>query len=88
MDPFLILLDATTVRVWWSPPLRPNGVILSYELILSDGMTTVTIPEGLSLFDTLEDLTPFTLYLISVNVTNTEGSLVSSEINITTGETG
>ena len=88
MDPLTLLLDAITVMVWWSTPLLPNGVILSYELILSDGMTVITIPEGLSLSATLQDLTPFTLYHISINVTNTEGSLISSEVNITTGETG
>lgn len=88
MVPFLFLLNATTVMVQWSPPLRPNGVILSYELIVSDRTSTIIIPQGLSLSTILGDLTPFNLYRVSVSVTNTEGSLVSTEINITTGETG
>ena len=30
--PILLVTDATTVEVWWSPPTSPNGIILSYEV--------------------------------------------------------
>ena len=87
-SPTLSLLNATSVTVQWSSPSSPNGVILSYNLVVSTRTSTLTLDQGLALSTVLSDLSPFTLYLISVNVTNTEGSLVSAASNITTGETG
>ncbi len=86
--PVLELLNATSLRVQWSPPTSSNGIIVTYDLIVSSSMSVVSINQGLATSTLLHNLTPFTLYQISVNVTNTEGSLVSEPSNITTGETG
>lgn len=89
VSPTLSLLDATTVFVEWQAPLRPNGQLLSYQLSVSEGTSpVVTTPQGLSTTATLTDLLPFTLYLVSVSVTNSVGTAVSPQSNITTGETG
>ena len=86
--PILSLVNATTVFVEWSPPSQPNGMIQSYQLYLFDGTTTVTLDQGLSTSTLIYNLTPFTVYQVTITVFNTEGSVNSTAANITTGETG
>lgn len=86
--PTLSLVNATTILVEWFPPAQPNGMITSYQLILSDGTTTSTLEQGLSTSTVRYNLTPFTVYQITITVFNTEGSVSSPAANITTGETG
>ncbi|XP_075284511.1 phosphatidylinositol phosphatase PTPRQ [Opisthocomus hoazin] len=56
-------LSTTSVMLAWDPPVKPNGIIISYDLNLFG-------PEGNNSFPTannfviLEDLLPFTLYSI------------------------
>ena len=87
-SPVLSLLNATSVLVQWAPPTSPNGVILTFALVVSSPASTVTLDQGLTTSAVLANLSPFTFYQISVLVTNTEGSIVSDFSNITTGETG
>lgn len=87
--PILSLLNATSILVEWEEPVHPNGVILSYQLTrTSVGAPPLTTSHDLSTMTVLTDLIPFTLYLVSVSVTNTEGTTVSPQANITTGQTG
>lgn len=86
--PTLSLVNATTVLVEWSPPSQPNGMIQSYQLIQFDGTTTTVLEQGLSTSTTIFNLTPFTIYQVTVTVFNTEGNVSSPAANITTGETG
>lgn len=86
--PSLSLVNATTLLIEWSPPPRPNGMILSYRSNLFDGTTTTTHNQGLSTSTLIYSLSPFTLYQITITVFNTEGSVDSPTANITTGETG
>lgn len=89
LSPSLSLLNATSILVVWTPPLRPNGLILSYQVTRATvGSTPITTSHDLSTMAILTELSPFTLYLVSVSVTNTEGTTVSPQANITTGETG
>ena len=86
--PSLSLMNATTMLIEWTPPAQPNGMIQSYQLVLSDGATTVVLEQGLSMSTMVYDLTPFTVYGVTITVFNTEGSVSSPAANITTGETG
>ena len=86
--PTLSLMNATTVFIEWSLPAQPNGMVRSYQLILSDGMTASTLEQGLSMSTVVHNLTPFTVYQVTITVFNTEGSISSPMANITTGETG
>lgn len=86
--PFLTLLNATTLRAEWTPPLRPNGQLLSYRLTVLGPSTFFSIDRGLNLSATVPSLLPFTQYGVFVTVFNTEGSVDSAVENITTGETG
>jgi hypothetical protein len=81
-------MNATTVLIEWSPPSQPNGMIQSYQVILFDGTTTDILEQGLSTSATVYDLTPFTVYQVTIMAFNTEGRVGSPATNITTGETG
>ena len=89
LAPDLSLLTATSILVEWEAPLRPNGVILSYHVtrVVSEA-SPVTTQHGLSTSAVLSDLAPFSLYLVTVGVTNTQGIVTSPPANVTTGETG
>lgn len=70
------------------PPVQANGLILSYTLMVSSGLVSISLEQGLNTTTVLSELAPFTLYRVVVSVTNTEGTTSSSAANITTGETG
>uniref|UniRef100_A0A8C2YRG2 Phosphatidylinositol phosphatase PTPRQ n=2 Tax=Chinchilla lanigera TaxID=34839 RepID=A0A8C2YRG2_CHILA len=54
-------LSSTSVLLSWDPPVKPNGAIISYDLILqgpNENYSFVTSDN----YTTLEELSPFTLY--------------------------
>ncbi|XP_064365629.1 phosphatidylinositol phosphatase PTPRQ isoform X1 [Dromaius novaehollandiae] len=65
-------LSTTSVMLSWDPPVKPNGIIISYDLNLFG-------PERNNSFSTsnnfviLEDLAPFTLYSIYTSARTTKG---------------
>jgi len=71
----------------WDPPVKPNGIIISYDLNLFG-------PEGNNSFPTannfviLEDLLPFTLYSIYAAARTIKGPGPSVVLQFYTDESG
>ena len=86
--PTVTALNATTFRVDWTPPTSPNGLIQSYEIILTGDGTTEVLEQGLSVTSVLSRLRPFAVYYVIIRANNTVGSVISMATNFTTGETG
>ncbi|XP_068431767.1 usherin [Clinocottus analis] len=67
--PTLTLLDSRTILVEWSRPSQVNGVLEFYSIFLSrDGAAPVLVHNSSELFEdhTLRDLSPGTVYTITV----------------------
>nr|XP_054587843.1 usherin [Nothobranchius furzeri] len=64
--PELVPVNSSSARVLWSPPFRPNGVIVGYNIYVNDRLHgSVGNSSGSYL---LGDLLPFTVYSIQVEV--------------------
>lgn len=80
-------LSATSVMLSWDPPVKPNGIIIHYDLNLLG-------PERNSSFSTtnnfiiLEDLLPFTLYSIYAAARTIKGPGPSAVLQFYTDESG
>lgn len=82
--PVLLPTSATTVFLSWSPPEAPNGVITSFRLYRSDSNFANTSGMVFNYTDT--NLSPYTLYLYSVEAVNIIGSTRSAELSVRTQE--
>ena len=81
-------LGSTFIRVTWSPPAQPNGLILSYSVrrklsaaadasavqVFSANVANITVLE----YDDRTGLTPFTEYSYSVTSMNSAGQVSSA----------
>lgn len=80
-------LSTTSVMLSWDPPVKPNGIIILYDLNLFG-------PERNNSFSTtnnfiiLEDLLPFTLYNIYVAARTIKGCGPSAVLQFYTDESG
>ncbi|XP_058276348.1 phosphatidylinositol phosphatase PTPRQ [Hirundo rustica] len=78
-------LSTTSVMLSWDPPVKPNGIIILYDLNLFG-------PEMNNSFSTtnnfiiLEDLLPFTLYSIYIAARTTKGPGPSAVLQFYTDE--
>ncbi|XP_070688414.1 usherin [Pempheris klunzingeri] len=64
--PEVVPVNSSTVRVLWSPPLRPNGAVTGYYIYVNDRLHgSVDNSSGSYL---LGDLLPFTVYNVQVEV--------------------
>ncbi|XP_077569166.1 usherin [Stigmatopora nigra] len=64
--PEVVPVNSSTVRVLWSPPLQPNGVITGYQVYVDDRLhVSVDNTSGSYL---LKQLLPLTVYSIQVEV--------------------
>uniref|UniRef100_A0A672FK37 Usher syndrome 2A (autosomal recessive, mild) n=1 Tax=Salarias fasciatus TaxID=181472 RepID=A0A672FK37_SALFA len=73
------------VKVSWSAPLEPNGVLQSYRIQRNNVSFSFSFdPTVLSYID--EDLLPFSTYSYSVIACTSEGCIASPHTNITTLE--
>lgn len=68
--PEVVPVNSSTVRVLWSPPLRPNGAVTAYNIYVDDQLRGgVDNSSGSYL---VVDLLSFTVYSVQVNTqTNT-----------------
>ncbi|XP_029354432.1 usherin [Echeneis naucrates] len=64
--PEVVPVDSNTVRVLWLPPLQPNGAITGYSIYINDRLYGSVDNSSGSLL--LQDLLPFTVYNIQVEV--------------------
>ncbi|XP_055085949.1 usherin [Periophthalmus magnuspinnatus] len=75
----------TELRVFWTAPMEPNGVLQSYRIIRNNISFAFSFdPTVLSYSD--EDLSPFSKYSYAVTACTSEGCVTSPYTNITTLE--
>ena len=65
-------LTSTSIRVSWTEPQLPNGIILHYRVVVSDDSTSVEIVRS-DLSTDVTNLQPFTEYSVTVNACNSIG---------------
>lgn len=67
--PEVVLVNSSTVRVLWLPPLRPNGAVTAYRVLLN-GLLRGSVDSGSGSF-LLGDLLPLTVYDVQVRAGKT-----------------
>lgn len=67
--PEVVLVNSSTVRVLWLPPLRPNGAVTAYRVFLN-GLLRGSVDGGSGSF-LLGDLLPLTVYDVQVRAGKT-----------------
>ena len=72
-------LTAMSITVEWAEPLSPNGIILHYEIDVSDGTNSITIVTS-DLTTNVTNLQPFTEYTVTVDACNSVGCVSGSTI--------
>ena len=80
-------VNATSVYLTWSPPLIPYGIIVSYTILVEEGLfggNTTTIVVDSSPGTIVTDLLPFTHYNFSVAASTRIGMGPFDAISITT----
>ena len=65
-------LTSTSVRVSWIEPLLPNGIILHYRVVVSDGLSSIEIVRS-DLSTDVTNLQPYTDYTVTVDACNSIG---------------
>ena len=91
----VVILNATSVDLGWSPPLVPYGVIVSYtiqvEPLLVGGANTTTTTTTTIIVSaltgtnyTVENLSPYTLYNFSVAASTRVGTGPSDSVSAQT----
>nr|XP_061796460.1 usherin-like [Nerophis lumbriciformis] len=82
--PEVVPVNSSTVRVLWSPPLRPNGVITAYQVYVDARFhNSVDNTSGSYL---LKNLLPFTVYNVQVEVCTVYACAKSNVTQTTTVE--
>lgn len=76
-----VVSTATTLNISWSPPAKPNGLILFYQVEL-DGTIKYS---GKNLYLLLDGLNVYTRYTVKVSVCG-EADCISNTINVYTGQ--
>lgn len=88
-DVEVIDVTASEINLRWSPPRKPNGIIVVYE-VLYKNMDTSLMKNTSTTNIILRDLKPYTLYNISVRSYTRfgHGNQLSSLLSVRTSETG
>ena len=88
--PNLLALPNVTVFITWTPPISPNGLIVSYELerrMAGGGqVTTVFRGDGVSHLDNSSELLPAMQYQYRVTAANSVAGVTSDFAFVTTSE--
>ncbi|KAM5206303.1 usherin isoform 2-T2 [Hipposideros larvatus] len=84
LPPEVVIINSTAVRVIWTSPSNPNGVITEYSVYVNNKLykTGMNVPGSLI----LRDLSPFTIYDIQVEVCTTYACGKSNGTQFTTVE--
>ncbi|XP_058529380.1 phosphatidylinositol phosphatase PTPRQ isoform X1 [Ochotona princeps] len=87
-DVEVVDVTATEIRLKWSPPEKPNGIIIAYE-VLYGNMDTLFMKNTSTTNIILRDLKPYTLYNVSVRSYTRlgHGHQLSSSLSVRTAET-
>ena len=72
-------LTSTSIRVEWREPLSPNGIILRYEVVVSDGTSSIEIIRS-DLNTEVTNLQPYTNYTVTVDACNSVGCVDGTAI--------
>ena len=80
--PMLEVLGATQIRVTWTPPALPNGVISNYILYQND----IAVFTAIGFTHTALNLSPFTSYSFYVEVCNQAGCASSVTVTAVTDQ--
>lgn len=88
-DVEVVDVTATEIRLKWSPPEKPNGIIVAYE-VLYENMDTLFMKNTSTTNIVLRNLKPYTLYNVSVRSYTRlgHGHQLSSSLCVRTAETG
>lgn len=88
-DVEVVEVNASEINLKWSPPEKPNGVIVAYE-VLYKNINTLFMKNTSTTNIILRDLKPYTLYNISVRSYTRlgHGNQLSSLLSVRTSETG
>uniref|UniRef100_G3T3L7 Phosphatidylinositol phosphatase PTPRQ n=1 Tax=Loxodonta africana TaxID=9785 RepID=G3T3L7_LOXAF len=87
-DVEIIDVTASEIQLKWSPPEKPNGIVLAYE-VLYENTDTLFIKNTSTTNVILMELKPYTLYNISVRSYTRfgHGNQLSSLLSVRTSET-
>ena len=90
--PNLLALSPRVVEVTWDPPLQPNGIITSYQVLRQESS-----PSSLKVINTTtdvltrlyvdEDIVPASSYQYAIRAINSQGQTESEFKDITTPAT-
>lgn len=72
-------LTSTSIRVSWSAPLLPNGIILHYRVVISDGLSSIEIVRT-DLSTDVTNLQPYTDYAVIVDACNSIGCVEGTTV--------
>ncbi|KYO43601.1 usherin isoform J [Alligator mississippiensis] len=82
--PEVVIINSTAVRVIWTSPSNPNGVVTEYSIYVNNKQYKTGMNEPGSFL--LGDLSPFTIYDIKVEVCTLYACVRSNGTQITTVE--
>uniref|UniRef100_A0A8D2ISK6 Usherin n=1 Tax=Varanus komodoensis TaxID=61221 RepID=A0A8D2ISK6_VARKO len=82
--PEVVIINSTAVRVIWTLPSNPNGVVTEYSVYVNNKQYETGMKEPGSFL--LGDLSPFTVYDIQVEVCTVYACVQSNRTQITTVE--
>ncbi|XP_039386307.1 usherin [Mauremys reevesii] len=82
--PEVVIINSTAVRVIWTSPSNPNGVVTEYSIYVNNKQYKTGMNEPGSFL--LGDLSPFTIYNIQVEVCTVYACVKSNKTQITTVE--
>ncbi|XP_040841245.1 usherin [Ochotona curzoniae] len=82
--PEVVIINSTAVRVIWTSPSNPNGVVTEYSVYVNNKLykTGMNVPGSFI----LRDLSPFTIYDIQIKVCTKYACVRSNGTQITTVE--
>lgn len=82
-------VSPSELRLKWSPPEKPNGIIIAYE-VLYQNADTLFVKNTSTTDIIISDLKPYTLYNISIRSYTRlgHGNQSSSLLSVRTSETG
>ncbi|KAM9109657.1 usherin isoform 1-T1 [Megaptera novaeangliae] len=84
LPPEVVIINSTAVRVIWTAPSNPNGVVTEYSVYVNNQLykTGINVPGSFI----LGDLSPLTIYDIQVEVCTKYACVKSNGTQITTME--
>ncbi|XP_041578632.1 usherin [Vulpes lagopus] len=84
LPPEVVIINSTAVRVIWTSPSNPNGVVTEYSVYVNNKLykTGMNVPGSFI----LRDLSPFTIYDIQVEVCTKYACVKSNGTQFTTVE--